>query len=249
MAANPDPDYDCDYYSGVYWHGTTVGWIAETGFRLGRIQFGETCSRQKFIWLHANQHSARNQSETSISAHQRRLAAGMPDPFLRKACGAAKYVYRVKIMPFAIQLDLWQEFLDPVMTERVLKAITKTSLEVERVPLLSRLCGISRRKNLLKEPHGWFKWMHETLGFHRLDGQDNERLRRLVLFCKNAGIDVIKHPKAGYHENGSQQHNDPDNAAEWAIMNFHRRVTDVKTGKTKIKRTYEIVGFYSVWPR
>lgn len=120
MLMNLDPDYDHNYYSGVYWHGTTVGWLAKTGFQLGQNQFGETASQQKFIWLHASQQSARNQAETSISAHKNRLAAGMADPFQRAPHKAAKYVYRLKIMPFATQLDLWQEFLEPEKLKQVL---------------------------------------------------------------------------------------------------------------------------------
>lgn len=91
--------------------------------------------------------------------------------------------------------------------------------------------------------------MCKNLGFQRLDGQDNEQWRRLVIFCKTAGIDVIKHPKANYHLNGSQQHNDFDQVAEWAIMNLHRGVKDANTGKIKAKRTYEIIGAYAVWPQ
>ena len=255
-----DPDYQEDYYPEIYWHGTSVGWLAEGGFKLGLVQFGETASPQTFIWLHANQRRARKHAQTSIELHESRIKAGMDDPFLEAPHRAAKYVYRVKITPFATTLDMWEPHLSAEKLEIVIQAVSKTASQLTpfrwRVTSLNRgigwlwgtFVGTRPRDKLLSEPSGWFKWLCSELDFNHLEGRDNECWRRLALFCKNANIDIIKHPKARFHENGNRMRHDADNVAEWAIMNLQRELNGHMVGAGS-QRTYKIVGAYAIWPQ
>lgn len=255
-----DPDYENSYYPNVYWHGTTVGWIGKYGFQVGLNQFGETSSKQDFIWLHSSQSHARNQAEISIHGYQVRVNTVSADPFWGAPDRAARYVYRLEIRPFATTQNMWEAQLSPEKLKEVLKAISKTSLQVDFFYwLLARLvaffgwlwgmAGTRPRDKILATPNGWFRWLCMELGLSRMEGRDNERWRRLVLFCKNANIDVIKNPKANYHLNGDPQHDDYDHVAEWAIINLEREIFDPKTGKTQLIRTYAITGGYAIWPQ
>jgi hypothetical protein len=254
-----DSHYDKNYYKGIYWHGATVGWLMEEGFKVGLNQYGETLSKQSFIWLHANQQYARLQAVKSLDAVKRRIANDPLKPFAdRPGDVAGPYVYRVKFDPTATILNLWDKSLTPALCDRVLRAIDKTSRQVNWLKWTCNrpfrglahaagYLGVRRaRDTLLAEDHGWFLWLNKELGLVRLEGRDNERYRRLALFCENAEIDIIKHPKASFHANGARRRNDADRFAEWAIMRLQRKIMDPKTGTPKIRRTYKIIGVYGV---
>lgn len=233
------------------WHGTTVGWLNRPdpkkkgrrsyGFKTGLNRFGETESAQDFIWLTEDITVAIRMSGIAKSAVERSIRFGKKDPFAGAPMKCGRYVYEVAPIAGAVVLDLAAPTLDERMLELVTEGLPKAAWALSWLQFLARRVDgtiLQRRGRYLETEHGWLRWLESELGINpESDRGDNERWRRLAVFCRCSGIDFLINPTAQTHLNGALMGAKNEGYRDWAMMRLktQRRVG----GVTATYRTYK----------
>ena len=237
------------------WHGTTVGWLNRPdprkkgqrshGFKTGLNKFGETDSAQEFIWLTEDIQVAINMSATAQSTVERRIRYGQKDPFAGAPMKCGRYVYEVEPIAAAVVLDLAVPTLEMPMLELVTEGVRNAIWALSGLHSVVRTLDgtlLQRRNRYINGRLGWFRWLEVELGIgHESCCGDNERWRRLAVFCRCSGIDFLINPTAQTHLNGALLGTKNEGYRDWAMMRLktQRRVAGVTT-------TYRTYKFRSV---
>jgi hypothetical protein len=180
----------------ILFHGTSVGWLMQDGFRIPYRPFGEAGDPpRKFIYLCSNPLGAETAAWQAFNSASRRLKDGdltLSDfSFQNNPYPPAKYVYEVEFQDSVNEIDLYAKELNFQGTCRickglVIRALCKSPLTLWRLPFFYY--------QFRRHPSTLDTWIRKSL-FYACGLNDDDG--KVVELLTEAGFDLVTNIHSG----------------------------------------------------